>query len=439
MGKTSIYWGCTISNTLPYLIKTSGLVLKKIGIETREIDGWTCCPDPVSAKAYDHNAALALSARNMALAGDEMIVACSGCFNTFEKARKELRYPEKRDEINNSLPEGERYAKDVNIQHIMEVLHNKSKLIQNKVEKPLKGLKVAAHYGCHALWPQAVKSDHPDKPVSLDEMITTLGAESAEYENKMDCCGVPIAAFNTEESDRLLENKLKSAKQNADCMVTACPTCFLQFDRLSKDMREHAIPVFYITELIGLALGLSPEDMALNLHATSVQPVMEKLGIKYEEEKNIEEVKKYFDYIDLVSHCEACRLECTEARITENSEKKFDPLTIVEMVREGKLDEAIQDPMIWHCLQCGKCLSRCPNNIGLKDFFLKLREIAVERGKAPEAVNLKMDMILTTGYGMRQNEMIRRRLGMEPVKPADPEKIMKIIESAKKKKDGQVI
>jgi heterodisulfide reductase subunit B len=429
-----IFWGCTISNTLPYLIKTTITVLENIGIKTKEIEGWTCCPDPVSAKAYDHNAALALSARNMALAGNEMLVACSGCFNTFTKAHRELEYPETRNTINEYLPEGEKYLNDVNIQHIMETLYDNIKLIQNNIKRPLNGLNVAVHYGCHALYPQAVKSDHPERPTSLDETVTALGANSVEYEYKKDCCGVPIAAFNEEDANKLLKNKLEGAKKAADCIVTACPTCFLQFDRLSKDMKEHAIPVFYITEVIGLALGIEPEEMALNLHATSVAPVIEKLGLTYEIEKHLEEVKKYFDYIDLISHCEACRLECTEAQLTEGSDNPFDPLAIVDMLKEGRLDEAVEDPRIWHCLQCGKCLNRCPNNIGLKDMFLRLREIAIERGKAPNAIEMKIDMIMNTGYGMRQNEMVRRRLGMEPVAQADTKIIGNIINASKKKK-----
>ncbi|MBD3388009.1 MAG: hypothetical protein GF416_03075 [Candidatus Altiarchaeales archaeon] len=432
--KTSIYWGCTISNTLPYLILTTNKALEKIGLQADEIDGWTCCPDPVSAKAYDHDAALALSARNMALAGDHILVACSGCYNTFEKAHRELEYPDTRKHINDMLKESERYEKSVKVEHILEAIHNKINVINSQVKKPLKGLKVAVHYGCHALWPQAVKSDHPDTPTSLDEIVGKLGAETADYPYKMDCCGVPIAAFNSEDADKLLKNKLAHAKENADCMVTACPTCFLQFDRLSKEMREHAIPVFYVTELIGLALGLSPEDMALKMHATSVQPALEKIGVEYEEGAKLEEVKKYFDYNDLISHCEACRLECTEAQITEDTGKPFDPLEIVDLLKEGKLDEAIENPLIWHCLQCGKCMARCPNNIGLKDLFLKLREVAVENGKAPDVIHMKMDMIKSTGYGMRQNEMIRRRLGMDPLKPADPEEITRIIEKSKKKK-----
>jgi heterodisulfide reductase subunit B/ferredoxin len=432
MGEEPVFWGCTIAHTLPYLIKTSNAVLDGISVKTREIDGWSCCPDPVSAKAYSHDAALALSARNMALAGKHMVVACSGCFNTFEKARKELEYPEASERVNRILPEGEKYLSSVKVEHIHQVLYNNIKLIQGKVKKPLKGIKVAVHYGCHALWPQAVKSDNPDQPTSLDELVKSLGATSAGYPGKYDCCGVPIAAFNIAESDRLLESKLVNAKANADCIVTPCPTCFLQFDRLSKEMKNNALPVFYVTELIGLGFGMTPEELSLNMHATSVQPVLDKLQINYEEGKKIDEVKKYFDYLDLISHCEACRLECTEAQMTKDAAKPFDPMALVDLLKEGKLEEAVENPLIWQCLQCGKCLNRCPNNIGMKDMFLKLREVAVQRGKAPEAVAMKVEMIKSTGYGMRPNEMVRKRLGMKPLVQANPDEIRRIVESGKK-------
>ena len=429
-----MFWGCTLTHNYPFLIKSTRIMLEHLGVDAVDVENFGCCPDPIYVKAYGKDMQLALSARNLALAerkNRELLVVCNGCFNILHGANKELKDHKLRDKVNSLLPENAGYGGEIKVTHILNTLTSQLPIIKTLIKKPLNGLRVAVHYGCHALYPTAVPSDNPENPASMDEIVKAAGAESIDYEEKLACCGIPVITFDKEEADRMLRSKLMNMKDKVDCVVTACPACFMRFDIPPAELKELSVPVLHISELLCLALGVPPKELFLEGHTTKVDPVLEKL--KLEKPTETELVKKYFDINELESHCEACRKECTAAVITKDTQNPFDPLDTVDKLLDGKFYEIIRGKEIWRCLQCGKCEERCPNNMGLKDLFSKLRELAIEDGQTPKIIEDKIEMLKETGYAMPKRIGIRKRMGIEPAPEIESKEIKQILGKIRRK------
>lgn len=414
------------------------MMLDELRIHLTDIEDAGCCPDPVYMKTYGDNLNLALSARNLALAegeGPEFIVPCNGCYNVLKGAYTKLKDPNLKAKINNFLPDDVEYYGDAKPTHILEILQTHLQNIKESVKVPL-NLKVAVHYGCHALYPYpAVATDDPHEPASLDAIVEATGAKSIAYEGKLDCCGVGVIAFDIKESNRILEDKLNSIKKHADCIVTSCPACFLRFDAPPQHLKELAIPVIHVSELLCLAFGVPPEKLFFEGHMTDVSPLIE--GLKIEQE-GLALVKKHFDYGLLSHHCGACRKECTAGIKSRNSETPFDPLLVVEKLVSGKFYEVLRSKEIWHCLQCGKCEERCPNNCGLSELFVKLRELANVYEKTPRVIENKLAILQKTGYAVPKKIGIRKRMDIAPAPEIDAASIAEIIEKTRKESEDAV-
>ncbi len=144
----------------------------------------------------------------------------------------------------------------------------------------MKQLKVASHPGCHLVRPSdVIHVDDPNVPTIQEEIVSWVGAKPVSYPLKMLCCGVGIKMVDPEANLLLLREKLADIKETeANCIVTPCPFCFMQFDKGQKEVNRefsenYVFPVFYITELLGLALGFSPDEVGLQFHATPVKKV----------------------------------------------------------------------------------------------------------------------------------------------------------------------
>ena len=431
-----IFWGCTFIHNYPFLIKSTKMMLEHLGIALKEIGDFSCCPDPVYVKAYSRDMQLALSARNLALArreGNKLLIVCNGCYNILHGASNELKDNKLRNKINELLPRNVRYDGKIDTVHVLNILNSQLAALKTLIKRPLKGLRVAVHYGCHILYPTAVPTDNPKNPTSLDDIVELTGAESIEYESKLDCCGIPVITFDKGEADQMLQSKLMDINGRVDCIVTTCPACFLRFDIPPAELKELSVPVLHISELLCLAFGIPPNELFFEGHTTKVDPVLEKL--KLEKPLGMKLVERYFNMDELRSHCEACRKECTAAIITRDTENPFDPMDTVDKLLEGKFYRVIRGEEIWRCLQCGKCEERCPNNIGLKDTFSKLRELAITDGKIPRVIGDKIKMLEETGYAMPKRIGIRRRMGMEPAPETEPKEIKKILKKIKREKE----
>ncbi len=281
----NVFLGCTIPNRLPFLEASSRKIFEKLGIKLNDVDGFSCCPDPTGIELIDHKTWLALGARNLSLSNNGGIISfCSGCVETLKGVNYSIRNnPEVKEEVNKILKKvGKKYDGTTDVKHFAQVLYENLDKVRENVVHPLNGFKVAVHYGCHYLRPsEIINWDDPFNPVTIDEIVKALGADSIDYELKMECCGNPLDKSDKEISLQMIDNKFKSIqKSRANCITLVCPACFQQFDfnqrELSKDIEVgYNFPVFYLSELVALAFGFKPEELGFNFHRVRAKELLE--------------------------------------------------------------------------------------------------------------------------------------------------------------------
>ncbi len=281
-----LFLGCVIPARLPFLEASSRKVFEKLDIKLNDVDGFSCCPDPTGIELIDHKTWLALGARNLSLSNDNggIISFCSGCVETLKGVNHFIRKdPDVKDEVNKVLKKvGKKYDGNTEVKHFAQVLYENLDKVRENVVHPLNGFKVAVHYGCHYLRPsEIINWDDPFNPVTIDEIVKAIGADSIEYELKMECCGNPLDKSDKEISLQMIDNKFKSIQESgANCITLVCPACFQQFDfnqrELSKGKENgYNFPVFYLSELIALAFGFKPEELGLNFHRVRATKLLE--------------------------------------------------------------------------------------------------------------------------------------------------------------------
>ncbi len=284
-----IFLGCVIPARLPFLEASGRKVFEKLGIKLNDIEGFSCCPDPTGIEQIDHKTWLTMGARNLSLSkrGNGSIISfCSGCVETLKGVNYFMNKDNKvKDEINKILKKiGKNYDGKTNVKHFAEVLYENLNKVKENIVKPLEGFKVAIHYGCHYLRPsEIINWDDPFDPITIDEIIKTLGAESIDYDLKMECCGNPVEKSDMDLSLLMIDNKFKSIQQSgANCVALVCPACFQQFDFKQRELNKknnsnYKIPIFYLSELVALAFGYKPEELGLKFHRVQPKTLLESL------------------------------------------------------------------------------------------------------------------------------------------------------------------
>lgn len=290
MTSYALFLGCTIPARQPNYELSARKSLAKLGIDLVDLANFTCCcPPPV--QSIDLETSLAVAAYNICLAEEadlNMVTLCSGCFeslamtNTMLKNDKELKA-----RINRILTEaGKEFAGNKEVKHFLQVLVDDVglKRLKQSVTRPLSNLKAAAFYGCHALRPsELLKLDDPERPRILENLIETLGAKSVEYRNKLKCCGGLLRGFSDDLALSLAKEKLaNTAKAGADCIATLCPFCFIALDLGQLQIRTKLnetfnMPVLHYSELLSLALGIDPKELALETHKIKADGVVSKI------------------------------------------------------------------------------------------------------------------------------------------------------------------
>ncbi len=286
--KYAYYPGCSAESTARDQYISIREVSKVLGIEMIEPRGWTCCG---STPAHQTNRilSLALPAANLLMAkkmGLDMVVFCAACYNRMKVANYEIqKSPDVRKEVADSL--GEDYDGSVNVLHFVEVLIKNigAKKLQEAFTHSLDGLKVANYYGCLLVRPkEATNFDDPENPTIMDSLITIMGGESIDWPHKVECCGGGFALTRTDIVIELSNSILGMAKAaGAECMAVACPMCQVNLDLRQSDINKaknisYNIPIVYITQLIGLCLGISPEKLGMDKCVVSPRPIIE--GVK---------------------------------------------------------------------------------------------------------------------------------------------------------------
>ena len=284
-----LFLGCVIPARLPYLEASARKVFEKLGIELKDVDGFSCCPDPTGIELIDHKTWLALGARNLSLCNKNggVISFCSGCVETLKGVNyfinKDLSV---KKEVNKYLQKiGKIYEGKTKVRHFAEVLYENIEKVKENVEKPLEGFKVAVHYGCHYLRPsEIIQWDDPFEPITVDAIVEALGAESVDYDLKLECCGNPVEKSDKDLSLLMIDSKLNAIqKSGANCVVVVCPACYQQFEFNQRELNKmnntnYDIPIFYLSEVVALAFGYKPEELGLNFHRIRPNALFESVG-----------------------------------------------------------------------------------------------------------------------------------------------------------------
>jgi len=275
--KYLLFLGCVIPYRIVSYETSSRKVLKKLGVELVEMPEFNCCGLPIDG--VDHDAMLVLAARNLCLAEQQnlnILALCPGCTGTLRKVNRGLQEDKRlKERVNGYLKEigMEFKGGKIAVKHLIQVLIEDIGLetIKDAVVKPLTGLKVAEHNGCHILRPaKYIGFDNPENPVLLKRLIEATGAECLDYMYETDCCGAPIIGVNDKIPLYLAGDKLRNIKAvNAQAMITVCPLCHMMFDinqpRIERLLNEKfGIPVLHYPQLLGLAMGFTPKEMALD-------------------------------------------------------------------------------------------------------------------------------------------------------------------------------
>jgi heterodisulfide reductase subunit B len=271
----ALFLGCTTPARLPQYEASSRAVLGALGVELVDIKEFNCCGYPL--RNTDVKAAVLSSARNLALAEREnlpLLVLCKCGFGMLKYAEHIMgEDPTLRQEINTTLKkEGLKCEGGIEIKHLLSVLYHDVGVesIKEKITKPYKELKVATHYGCHALRPsEVVNFDDPVNPTLFDSLVAATGAESIHWQKRLDCCGAPLLGVNDTLSMDLMESKLSDARQSgADVLCDACPYCHIQFDTV-QGMITHTtgnnnlLPAILYPQLLGLSMGIDRKTLGL--------------------------------------------------------------------------------------------------------------------------------------------------------------------------------
>ena len=273
--KLAYYPGCVSRSTGKDMDASTRAVCKALGIELVELEDWNCCG---ATHVSNELVATGLAARNMAQTDLEIMTSCSICYSNLRTAVLNLEDLETRKRVNAVLDK--KYS-GARVRHALDVILESLAENDERIVVPLKELKVAPYYGCLLTRPQGIFS--PEFPTILERLIKTLQAEPIDFRLKTFCCGGPIFMSEEEAADDIAFHILSEArKSGAEVIVTVCPLCQLMLDAKQKALEQKhgtkiEIPVLYVTQLAGIALGLGPEELGLNMIAVSPMPMMEKV------------------------------------------------------------------------------------------------------------------------------------------------------------------
>jgi len=285
--KAALFLGCSAPVRAQNYEASFRLVADALGIELVDILEFGCCGYP--AASIDDLAAAVLAARNLALAEAQdldLITLCSACLGSLASARERiLKDDELKAAVDRELDKIDlKFEGKTQVIHAARVLYETvgAENIKRAVKRPLEGLKVAVHYGCHYLKPGDVvgHTDNPEAPVSLDEMVRATGAETLEYAGRLGCCGGGILGVSEETALNVTQKRLQSAfNARADCMVTVCPFCSVMLEGNQKKIEKQSeskfnLPVLYLPQLIGLSLGLDPDALGFKLNRVKAKKIL---------------------------------------------------------------------------------------------------------------------------------------------------------------------
>jgi heterodisulfide reductase subunit B len=276
--KYAYYPGCSQETTSLEYNQSALAVCRELGIELVELSDWNCC-GASSGHSTDYWLCHALAGRNLAIAekeGMDTAVVCPACF---------LRLKDTRHEFKNEAALNERlpglinlpYEAKYDVRHLLDIIANTvgTERVAERVTKPLTGLRLVAYYGCYLVRPPTLTGfDDPENPQTMDRLLQALGADVADWAGKVDCCGGGLSLTRRDMAQELVARVCGAAREvGAEAIVTACGLCHANLE--SRQAGEKLLPVFYFTELMGLAFGLDARPW-LKKHLISPLDLLDK-------------------------------------------------------------------------------------------------------------------------------------------------------------------
>ncbi len=285
------YPGCTLNTKAKNMGDLAKIASKELGINLVELEDWTCC-QAVFPLVTDNLMGMVSATRiliNASKKGEKLTTLCAFCYNVLKRTNKVLKENEEiRLRISDFLEE--EYSGKIEVVHLLEILRDDVGFdkLSGCLAQKLEDLKVAPYYGCQLLRPyNELMMDNPENPTILDDLLRALGCEVKDFPLKTECCG-SYQVLNPESSDVALECSFRILKSSilneADAIAVSCPLCYFNLDLKQKDMSEKMgelknLPVFYFTELLALAMGVSEENFDFSLHYIDPRPLLKEKGL----------------------------------------------------------------------------------------------------------------------------------------------------------------
>jgi heterodisulfide reductase subunit B len=281
------YPGCSLHATAREYAESLKTIAMELDIQFDEIPDWACC-GATAAHSTNHLLSIALPARTLMLAEKQnlnrVFAPCAACYNRLASARHSMaRNEDLADQVQDIL--GETFKNSVDVISIAQLFSGMTAQIKDKCNKRLNNLKVACYYGCLLVRPPEICNfDDPESPSSLEYIASAAGAVPVKWDMALECCGGGFSLSRIASVVRLSRAILRSAgKAGAQAIVVACPMCHsnLDFRQRAINMRDNAakpMPILFLSQLVGLGLGLAPDRLGLERHFVSPKPVLNFIG-----------------------------------------------------------------------------------------------------------------------------------------------------------------
>ena len=282
----SYYPGCSLDSTAKEYGASIEAVAGLLGVKLMELEDWSCC-GASSAHVTNDTLAVALPARNLGIAAEaglDLVVPCAACFQRLKTAEKKLLEGETLEGIPST------YQGDFQIKYLVDFFWESisNKQFKKKVKKPLRGLSTVCYYGCLSVRPPRITdARNPEDPQAMDDIMKSLGADVKDWSYKTDCCGGSLMFTRPDIGKRLTAKILSMAMEaGAECIVAGCPVCHMNLDSRQGEISSETgqnfhSPIFYFTELMGIALGSPSAEVEkwLGGHMVDSKPLLKQKGL----------------------------------------------------------------------------------------------------------------------------------------------------------------
>jgi heterodisulfide reductase subunit B len=440
----SLFAGCLIPSKYPFIEISSRKVLEGHGITLHEIEGASCCPNQMAIQAADKDLWYTVAARNLALAerNDVDIVSlCNGCYDTLKSVNSKLKNDDEfRDRINTRLEEyGVEFAGTIDVKHIIQVLHDD--IGMNAIDKackyPLDAFKFSPFVGCHVKRPMDhMGFDDPEDPFYLRDLIKATGAKVAKYHQMNECCGGGFSIGSKNDVVPAARRVLHSVRDAGGAgIIVNCPYCFNQLitgerNANSQYFEDIGVPVVYITELIGLAMGYDPAELGMQIHygigVGGEKALVERIrGEPVDDSALTDEVTRR--QLETCKRCLACTDDCQAAMTVPDYKAE----EVLDLVLAGRMDEAVARSDFWYCVNCHECVQHCPQGFGMVKLWVLLKNLAADRGIAPEVLDHRLEEIQASGFSFPPNEELRSECGLDCVSAPEMDNFKRLIEETR--------